>query len=40
MCDEIGISREKLPDIFACHEVIGEVTDDAARATGSQKAHR
>jgi xylulokinase len=37
LCDEIGISREKLPDIFACHEVIGEVTDDAARATGLAK---
>ncbi len=36
-CDEIGISREKLPDIFACHEVVGEVTEDAAIATGLAK---
>lgn len=36
-CDEIGISREKLPDIFACHEVVGEVTESAVRATGLVK---
>ena len=25
-CDELGISREKLPEIFRCHEIVGEVT--------------
>lgn len=33
-CDELGISREKLPEIFPCHQVIGEVTREAAEATG------
>ena len=25
-CEELGISREKLPEIYRCHEIIGEVT--------------
>ncbi len=33
-CDELGISREKLPEIFKCHEVIGEVTGKASEKTG------
>lgn len=33
-CDEIGIDREKLPDIFHCNEIIGEVTKGAALLTG------
>lgn len=33
-CDELGIAREKLPEIFPCHQVIGEVTREAAEATG------
>lgn len=33
-CDELGIAREKLPEIFACHAVIGEVTREAADVTG------
>lgn len=33
-CEELGIAREKLPDIFPCHEIIGEVTGKAAEATG------
>ncbi len=33
-CDELGISREKLPEIFACHQVVGEVTGSAAEQTG------
>lgn len=33
-CDEIGIPEEILPDIFQCHDVIGEVTHYAARETG------
>ena len=32
--NELGISLEKLPDIFACHEVVGEVTKNAAKAMG------
>lgn len=34
MCDVLGIQRELLPDIFQCHKVIGEVTREAACATG------
>lgn len=34
LCDEFGISREMLPDIFPCHQVIGEVTQEAAELTG------
>jgi len=33
-CDELGIDREKLPDIYKCHEVIGYVTKKAAEITG------
>lgn len=33
-CEELGISREKLPEIFACHKVVGEVTSAAAEETG------
>lgn len=33
-CDELGIAREKLPEIFPCHQVIGEVTREAAEITG------
>lgn len=36
-CDELGISREKLPDIFPPHEIIGEVDGKAAEATGLVK---
>lgn len=34
LCDELGIPVELLPEIHACHEVIGEVTPEAARITG------
>jgi xylulokinase len=34
LCDAFGIDRELLPDIFPCHEVIGEVTREAAELTG------
>lgn len=34
LSDEFGIPVEKLPDIYACHEVIGEVTAEAAEVTG------
>jgi xylulokinase len=33
-CDELGIDREKLPEIFPCHQVVGEVTREAAQLTG------
>lgn len=33
-CDELGVPREMLPEIFACHEVVGEVTHKAAAETG------
>lgn len=34
MCREIGIERSLLPDIAACHEIIGQVTPEAAVKTG------
>ena len=34
LCEELGISREKLPDIFPSHQVIGGVTAKAAELTG------
>lgn len=34
LCDEFGIDREKLADIFHCHDLIGEVTKEASKATG------
>lgn len=34
MCKELGISEGMLPDIFACHEVVGKVSEKAARETG------
>ncbi len=33
-CEELGFDREKLPDIYQCHHVIGEVTSRAADQTG------
>lgn len=33
-CDELEISREKLPELNPCHKVIGEVTHEAAQQTG------
>ena len=36
-CEELGISREKLPEIFACHEIVGEVTGKAGEETGLAK---
>jgi len=37
LCDEIGIPTEILPDIFKCHDVIGEVSQKAAGETGLYK---
>ncbi|SHH56889.1 xylulokinase [Clostridium grantii] len=34
LCNELEIDIDKLPDIFPCHQVIGEVSEDAAKATG------
>jgi len=34
LADEIGIDIEKLPEVYACPEVIGEVTSAAAKETG------
>ena len=34
LADEIGIDLEKLPEIYPCPEVIGEVTSAAAKETG------
>ena len=34
MCGALGLDREKLPDLFPCHEIVGEVTAAAAAATG------
>jgi len=34
MCADLGISRELLPDIADCHEIVGRITHDAARSTG------
>ena len=36
-CEELGIRREHLPEIYACHQVVGEVTAAAAAATGLAK---
>ncbi len=33
-CSELGFDREKLPELYQCHEVIGEVTSNTARETG------
>jgi xylulokinase len=34
LCSEIGVDRDKLPPIFPCHAVIGQVTSAAASLTG------
>lgn len=34
MCEELGIPREILPDIYPCHQVIGSVTEQAALESG------
>ena len=33
-CEELGFSREKLPEIFSCSDIIGEVNSQAAAKTG------
>lgn len=34
MCEKLGIPRSFLPEIYACHEVVGTVTEKAAKACG------
>ncbi|HOK42638.1 MAG TPA: xylulokinase [Thermoclostridium caenicola] len=34
MCRSLGINPDILPDIYACHEVVGSVTRGAAASTG------
>ena len=34
LCEELGVDKEKLPDIYPSHQVIGEVTREAAEVTG------
>ncbi len=40
MCQEFGFSSELLPEIHACHEVIGEVNEKAAKKADWRKEHR
>ncbi|MEM2226734.1 MAG: FGGY-family carbohydrate kinase [Candidatus Bathyarchaeia archaeon] len=37
ICEEMGIPIDKLPDIYAPWDVVGEVTEEAAKATGLAK---
>lgn len=37
MCEQMGIDPEKLPDIYECSSVVGEVTASAAKETGLAK---
>jgi xylulokinase len=34
LCEEMEIPIEKLPDIFQCHDIVGQVTKKAAEETG------
>ena len=34
LCREVGLPERLLPELAACHEVVGQVTGDAAAATG------
>lgn len=34
MCRELGIRRDLLPELVACHQVVGRVTREAAEQTG------
>lgn len=36
-CEELGFDRNKLPEICRCHQIIGEVTSEAAAQTGLVK---
>lgn len=34
LCNEMGISLEKLPEIYPCHQVVGTITQNAAQEMG------
>lgn len=34
LCEELGVDPEKLPELYPCEQVIGEVTKEAAELTG------
>ena len=34
MCGKLGIDMNMLPDIYPCHQVVGEITESAAKLTG------
>ena len=34
MCEKLGIPRSFLPEIYACHEVVGTVTEEASKECG------
>lgn len=34
MCQLLGIPKSFLPDIFHCHQIVGKVTEEAAKRTG------
>lgn len=34
MCEKLGINPDFLPPIYACHEVVGTITEKAAKETG------
>ena len=37
LLDELGIPRDKLPDLIACDQVVGEVTSQGSQLTGLKK---
>lgn len=34
LAEKLGLSTDKVPDLFECHQVIGEVTKEASKLTG------
>ena len=34
LAEELGLSADKVPEIFDCHQIVGEVTSEAAEKTG------
>ncbi len=34
MCDRLGFSSTLLPDIYECHQVVGNITEEAAKLSG------
>ncbi len=34
LCEEMGVNPDFLPEIVPCHQVVGTVTEEAAKATG------